>query len=163
MSKHILAHLQVCQEEKNAKLSNLAHLMTLYKTHSYTRDSFSWVNVVCRYLNEAFSDITLNLVTYMAEVSGSSLIYVAAFLSFVCILHVSFFLFLQLLEKCVPSMQQTLLQIIYSLLSHMDLSGIQAKPFNVEVLKTIEKFTQVRFYKFIVQCKEECKPGLLFR
>ncbi|KAM3615784.1 uncharacterized protein V6R79_007759 [Siganus canaliculatus] len=105
---------QVCLEEKNTKLSNLAHVMTLYKTRSYTRDCSSWVNVVCRYLHEAFSDITLNLVTYMAE----------------------------LLEKGLPSMQQTLLQIIYSLLSHMDLSGIQAKPFNVEVLKTIEKFVQ---------------------
>ncbi|KAM6933331.1 protein furry homolog [Xenentodon cancila] len=105
---------QVCLEEKNDKLSNLAHVMTLYKTHSYTRDCFSWVNVVCRYLHEAFSDITLSLVTYMAE----------------------------LLEKGLPNMQQTLLQIIYSLLSHMDLSGIQAKPFNVEVLETIEKFVQ---------------------
>lgn len=60
--------VQVCLEEKNAKLSNLAHVMTLYKTHSYTRDCSSWVNVVCRYLHEAFSDITLSLVTYMAEV-----------------------------------------------------------------------------------------------
>ncbi|XP_072248255.1 protein furry homolog isoform X4 [Leuresthes tenuis] len=110
---------QVCLEEKNAKLSNLAHVMTLYKTHSYTRDCFSWVNVVCRYLHEAFSDITLSLVTYMAE----------------------------LLEKGLPSMQQTLLQIIYSLLSHMDLSGIQAKPFNVEVLKTIEKFVQTVYWR----------------
>lgn len=49
----------------------------------------------------------------------------------------------QLLDKGLPSMQQTLLQIIYSLLSHMDLSGIQAKTFNVEVLKTIEKYVQV--------------------
>lgn len=40
-------------------------------------------------------------------------------------------------------MQQTLLQIIYSLLSHMDLSVIQSKTFNMEVLKTIEKFVQV--------------------
>ncbi|MEQ2264974.1 hypothetical protein XENORESO_000577 [Xenotaenia resolanae] len=110
---------QVCLEEKNAKLSNLAHVMTLYKTHSYTRDCFSWVNVVCRYLHEAFSDITLNLVTYMAE----------------------------LLEKGLPCMQQTLLQIIYSLLSHMDLSGIQAKPFNIEVLKTIEKFVQTAHWR----------------
>ncbi|XP_029965290.1 protein furry homolog isoform X2 [Salarias fasciatus] len=110
---------QVCLEEKNAKLSNLAHVMTLYKTHAYTRDCFSWVNVVCRYLHEAFSDITLSLVTYMAE----------------------------LLEKGLPSMQQTLLQIIYSLLSHMDLSGIQAKPFNVEVLKTIEKFVQTAHWR----------------
>ncbi|XP_034459835.1 protein furry homolog isoform X2 [Hippoglossus hippoglossus] len=105
---------QVCLEEKNSKLSNLAHVMSLYKTRSYTRDCFSWVNVVCRYLHEAFSDITLRLVTYMVE----------------------------LLEKGLPSMQQTLLQIIYSLLSHMDLGGIQAKPFNMEVLKTIEKFVQ---------------------
>lgn len=50
---------------------------------------------------------------------------------------------LQLLEKGLPSMQQTLLHIISSLLSHMDLSGIQAKPFNMEVLKTIEKFVHV--------------------
>lgn len=49
-------------------MSNLAHVMTLYKTHSYTRDCFSWVNVVCRYLHEAFSDSTLSMVTYMAEV-----------------------------------------------------------------------------------------------
>uniref|UniRef100_A0A8C1ZF27 Furry homolog a (Drosophila) n=1 Tax=Cyprinus carpio TaxID=7962 RepID=A0A8C1ZF27_CYPCA len=110
---------QVCLEEKNSKLSNLAHVMTLYKTHSYTRDCFSWVNVVCRYLHEAFSDSTLSMVTYMAE----------------------------LLEKGLPSMQQTLLQIIYSLLSHMDLSGIQAKLFNMEVLTTIEKFVQTAHWK----------------
>ncbi|XP_077422148.1 protein furry homolog isoform X2 [Vanacampus margaritifer] len=105
---------QLCLDERNDKLSNLAHVMTLYKTHSYTRNCFSWVNVVCRYLHEAFSDITLSLVTYMAE----------------------------LLEKGLPGMQQPVLQIIYSLLSHMDLSGIEAKPFNVEVLRTIEKFAQ---------------------
>ncbi|KAJ0004584.1 hypothetical protein NQD34_010798 [Periophthalmus magnuspinnatus] len=57
----------VCLVEKNTKLSHLAHVMTLYKTRSYTRDPFSWVSVVCRYLHEAFSDITLNMVTYMAE------------------------------------------------------------------------------------------------
>ncbi|XP_036421109.1 protein furry homolog isoform X3 [Colossoma macropomum] len=110
---------QVCIDEKNAKLSNLAHVMTLYKTHSYTRDCFSWVNVVCRYLHEAFSENTVSMVTYMAE----------------------------LLEKGLPSMQQSLLQIIHSLLTHMDLSGIQAKPFNMEVLKTIEKFVQTVHWK----------------
>lgn len=47
------------------------------------------------------------------------------------------------MDKGLPSMQQTLLQIIYSLLSHMDLSVIQSKTFNMEVLKTIEKFVQV--------------------
>uniref|UniRef100_A0A8B9HPG1 Furry homolog a (Drosophila) n=1 Tax=Astyanax mexicanus TaxID=7994 RepID=A0A8B9HPG1_ASTMX len=53
----------------------------------------------------------------------------------------------RLLEKGLPSMQQSLLQIIYSLLTHMDLGGIQAKPFNVEVLKTIEKFVQTVHWK----------------
>uniref|UniRef100_A0A8C3I6Q6 FRY microtubule binding protein n=1 Tax=Chrysemys picta bellii TaxID=8478 RepID=A0A8C3I6Q6_CHRPI len=105
---------QVCLEEKNPKLSNLAHVMTLYKTHSYTRDCATWVNVVCRYLHEAFADITLSMVTYLAE----------------------------LLEKGLPSMQQSLLQMIYSLLSYMDLSGIPVKQFNMEVLKTIEKYVQ---------------------
>uniref|UniRef100_G1NQB4 FRY microtubule binding protein n=1 Tax=Meleagris gallopavo TaxID=9103 RepID=G1NQB4_MELGA len=105
---------QVCLEEKNPKLSNLAHVMSLYKTHSYTRDCATWVNVVCRYLHEAFADITLNMVTYLAE----------------------------LLEKGLPSMQQSLLQMIYSLLSYMDLSAIPVKQFNMEVLKTIEKYVQ---------------------
>lgn len=67
-----ISFCQVCLEEKNTKLSHLAHVMTLYKTRSYTRDPFSWVSVVCRYLHEAFSDITLNMVTYMAEVSANT-------------------------------------------------------------------------------------------
>lgn len=55
-------------------------------------------------------------------------------------IHLSF---KQLLEKGLPSMQQSLLQMIYSLLSYMDLSAIPVKQFNVEVLKTIEKYVQV--------------------
>ncbi|XP_042286111.1 protein furry homolog isoform X1 [Thunnus albacares] len=110
---------QVCLVEKNTKLSHLAHVMTLYKTRSYTRDPFSWVSVVCRYLHEAFSDITLNMVTYMAE----------------------------LLDKGLPSMQQSLLQIIYCLLSHMDLTAVQVKQFNADVTKTIEKFVQTIHWK----------------
>ncbi|XP_060682111.1 protein furry homolog isoform X1 [Hemiscyllium ocellatum] len=110
---------QVCMEEKNPKLSNLAHVMTLYKTHSYTRDCATWVNVVCRYLHESFAEITLNLVTYMAE----------------------------LLDKGLPSMQQSLLQIIHSLLSHVDLSSIPVKQLNMEVLKIIEKFIQSAHWK----------------
>lgn len=52
---------------------------------------------------------------------------------------------IQLLEKGLPTMQQSLLQIIYSLLSYMDLSNIPVKQFNMEVLKTIEKYVQVNF------------------
>lgn len=59
---------KVCTEEKSATLSNLAHMMSLYSTHSYSRDCTNWINVVCRYLHDAFAEITLNLVTYLAEV-----------------------------------------------------------------------------------------------
>lgn len=48
----------------------------------------------------------------------------------------------QLLDKGLPSMQQSLLQIIYCLLSHMDLTAVQVKQFNADVIKTIEKFVQ---------------------
>lgn len=49
----------------------------------------------------------------------------------------------QLLEKGLPSMQQSLLQIIYSLLSHIDLSAAPVKQFNLEIMKVIGKYVQV--------------------
>uniref|UniRef100_A0AAQ5YBY4 Furry homolog, like n=1 Tax=Amphiprion ocellaris TaxID=80972 RepID=A0AAQ5YBY4_AMPOC len=105
---------KVCADEKSATLSNLAHMMSLYSTHSYSRDCTNWINVVCRYLHDAFAERTLNLVTYLAE----------------------------LLEKGLPGMQQSLLQIIYSLLSHIDLSAAPVKQFNLEIMKIIGKYVQ---------------------
>ncbi|XP_067086162.1 protein furry homolog-like isoform X6 [Osmerus mordax] len=110
---------KVCSEEKSATLANLAHMMSLYSTHSYSRDSANWINVVCRYLHDAFADITFNLVTYLAE----------------------------LLEKGLPSMQQSLLQIIFSLLSHIDLSAAPVKLFNLEIMKIIGKYVQSPYWK----------------
>uniref|UniRef100_A0A3P8WVZ6 Furry homolog, like n=1 Tax=Cynoglossus semilaevis TaxID=244447 RepID=A0A3P8WVZ6_CYNSE len=110
---------KVCAEEKSATLSNLAHMMSLYSTHSYSRDCTNWINVVCRYLHDAFAEITLNLVTYLAE----------------------------LLEKGLPSMQQSLLQIIYSLLNYIDLSSAPVKQFNLEIMKIIGKYVQSPHWK----------------
>ncbi|XP_054644743.1 protein furry homolog-like isoform X3 [Dunckerocampus dactyliophorus] len=110
---------KVCAQEKSATLSNLAHMMSLYSTHSYSRDCPNWINVVCRYLHDAFAEITLNLVTYLAE----------------------------LLEKGLPGMQQSLLQIIYSLLSHIDLSAAPVKQFNLEIMKIIGKYVQSPHWK----------------
>lgn len=59
---------QVCAEEKSPTLANLAHMMSLYSTHSYSRDCSNWINVVCRYLHDSFSETTFGLVTYLAEV-----------------------------------------------------------------------------------------------
>ncbi|XP_053559954.1 protein furry homolog-like isoform X2 [Bombina bombina] len=110
---------KVCAEEKSATLANLAHMMSLYSTHSYSRDCSNWINVVCRYLHDSFSDITFSLVTYLAE----------------------------LLEKGLASMQQSLLQIIYSLLSHVDLSAAPVKQFNLEIIKVIGKYVQSPYWK----------------
>uniref|UniRef100_A0A672VBZ3 FRY like transcription coactivator n=1 Tax=Strigops habroptila TaxID=2489341 RepID=A0A672VBZ3_STRHB len=110
---------KVCAEEKSPTLANLAHMMSLYSTRSYSRDCSNWINVVCRYLHDSFSDATFNLVTYLAE----------------------------LLEKGLSSMQQSLLQIIYSLLSHIDLSTAPVKQFNLEIIKVIGKYVQSPYWK----------------
>ncbi|KAL8207425.1 UNVERIFIED_CONTAM: hypothetical protein K2H54_056317 [Gekko kuhli] len=110
---------KVCAEEKSPTLANLAHMMSLYSTHSYSRDCSNWINVVCRYLHDSFSETTFNLVTYLAE----------------------------LLEKGLSSMQQSLLQIIYSLLSHIDLSATPVKQFNLEIIKIIGKYVQSPYWK----------------
>ncbi|XP_073464568.1 protein furry homolog-like isoform X2 [Aquarana catesbeiana] len=110
---------KVCAEEKSATLTNLAHMMSLYSTHSYSRDCANWINVVCRYIHDSFSDITFSLVTYLAE----------------------------LLEKGLSSMQQSLLQIIYSLLSHIDLSTAPVKQFNLEIIKIIGKYVQSAYWR----------------
>ncbi|XP_064419085.1 protein furry homolog-like isoform X3 [Latimeria chalumnae] len=110
---------KVCAQENSATLSNLAHMMSLYSTHSYSRDCSNWINVVCRYLHDSFSDVIFNLVTYLAE----------------------------LLEKGLSSMQQSLLQIIYSILSHLELSAAPAKQFNLEIMKVIGKYVQSPYWK----------------
>ncbi|XP_015983618.2 protein furry homolog-like isoform X2 [Rousettus aegyptiacus] len=110
---------KVCAEEKCPTLVNLAHMMSLYSTHTYSRDCSNWINVVCRYLHDSFSDTMFNLVTYLAE----------------------------LLEKGLSSMQQSLLQIIYSLLSHIDLSAAPVKQFNLEIIKIIGKYVQSPYWK----------------
>ncbi|XP_053433687.1 protein furry homolog-like isoform X2 [Nycticebus coucang] len=110
---------KVCAEDKCPTLVHLAHMMSLYSTHTYSRDCPNWINVVCRYLHDSFSDTTFNLVTYLAE----------------------------LLEKGLSSMQQSLLQIIYSLLSHIDLSAAPVKQFNLEIIKIIGKYVQSPYWK----------------
>lgn len=110
---------KVCTDEKSDALANLAHMMTLYRKQNYSRDCTNWINVVCRYLHMAFAEITLNLVTYLAE----------------------------LLEKGLPSMQQSLLQIIHSLLSYIELSAAPVKQFNLEIMKVIGKYVQSPHWK----------------
>lgn len=53
-------------------------------------------------------------------------------------------------------MQQSLLQIIYSLLSHIDLSAAPVKQFNLEIIKIIGKYVQVsdhKIYVWFIHCE----------
>ncbi|XP_077578955.1 protein furry homolog [Stigmatopora nigra] len=103
---------RVCAQER--QMSNLAHVMTLYQTRSYARDGLSWLDAVCRYLLEAFPDAAPHLPVHAA----------------------------QMLETALPTQQGSILQMIYSLLSHVDLNAVPVGAFNVGVLKTLERFTQ---------------------
>lgn len=123
--------------------------MSLYSTHSYSRDCTNWINVVCRYLHDAFNEITLNLVTYLAEVCTVNVELVARYTLFKSNIKSDMsFCVLQLLEKGLPGMQQSLLQIIYSLLSHIDLSAAPVKQFNLEIMKIIGKYVQVSLHPY---------------
>lgn len=58
-------------------------------------------------------------------------------------------------------MQQSLLQIIYSLLSHIDLSAAPVKQFNLEIMKIIGKYVQVSLHRtsclvLIKYCNQCC-------
>lgn len=66
------------------------------------------------------------------------------------------FVLSQLLDKGLPSMQQSLLQMIYCLLSHMDLTAVQVKQFNGDVIKTIEKFVQASVTKYFALVSLQC-------
>lgn len=68
----------------------------------------------------------------------------------------------QLLEKGLPSMQQSLLQIIHSLLSHIDLSAAPVKQFNLEIMKIIGKYVQVSLQKNTPAMEGMFSPGRLF-
>uniref|UniRef100_A0A8C4NEA5 Furry homolog b (Drosophila) n=1 Tax=Eptatretus burgeri TaxID=7764 RepID=A0A8C4NEA5_EPTBU len=107
---------KVCSQESNDKLSNLAHVMTLYAQHSYQRDCISWINAVCIYVEQAYREHTFTLTGYLAE----------------------------LLDKCVPSMQQSLLLIMHSLITRVDISAAPSRVFNLEIMKVVSKFVQVR-------------------
>lgn len=52
-------------------------------------------------------------------------------------------------------MQQSLLQIIYSLLSHIDLSAAPVKQFNLEIIKIIGKYVQVSDHRMVPDKKHQ--------
>uniref|UniRef100_UPI00358FEF42 LOW QUALITY PROTEIN: protein furry homolog-like n=1 Tax=Myxine glutinosa TaxID=7769 RepID=UPI00358FEF42 len=105
---------KVCSQESNDKLSNLAHVMTLYAQHSYQRDCTSWINAVCIYVEQAYREHIFTLIGHLAE----------------------------LLDKCLPSMQQSLLLIMHSLITPVDISAAPSRVFNIEIMKVVSKFVQ---------------------
>eukprot|EP00058_Branchiostoma_floridae_P025945 XP_002611435.1 hypothetical protein BRAFLDRAFT_63933 [Branchiostoma floridae] len=104
---------EVCLE-KSKKLHNLAHIMSLYSNHTFGKPCKSWVSAVCKYLHDAYSDISLTLLTFLVEV----------------------------LEKGMMGTQQAVLQLLYSLLHQVDLGTAPIHQMNADLLRIIAKYVQ---------------------
>ncbi|XP_078684764.1 protein furry homolog-like isoform X1 [Branchiostoma floridae x Branchiostoma belcheri] len=104
---------EVCLE-KSKKLHNLAHIMSLYSNHTFGKPCKSWVSAVCKYLHDAYSDISLTLLTFLVEI----------------------------LEKGMMGTQQAVLQLLYSLLHQVDLGTAPIHQMNADLLRIIAKYVQ---------------------
>lgn len=52
------------------KLENLATVMTLYSRRTFSKESFQWTKCVVKYLYDAYSHLSHNMLAFLVEVSG---------------------------------------------------------------------------------------------
>lgn len=60
---------QLCTN-KSMKLENLATVMTLYSRRTFSKESFQWTKCVVKYLYDAYSHLSHNMLAFLVEVSG---------------------------------------------------------------------------------------------
>jgi len=51
------------------KLENLATVMTLYSRRTFSKESFQWTKCVVKYLYDAYSHLSHNMLAFLVEVS----------------------------------------------------------------------------------------------
>lgn len=51
------------------KLENLATVMTLYSRRTFSKESFQWTKCVVKYLYDAYSHLSYNMLAFLVEVS----------------------------------------------------------------------------------------------
>lgn len=59
---------QLCTN-KSMKLENLATVMTLYSRRTFSKESFQWTKCVVKYLYDAYSHLSHNMLAFLVEVS----------------------------------------------------------------------------------------------
>lgn len=50
------------------KLENLATVMTLYSRRTFSKESFQWTKCVVKYLYDAYSHLSHNMLAFLVEV-----------------------------------------------------------------------------------------------
>lgn len=60
---------QLCTN-KSMKLENLATVMTLYSRRTFSKESFQWTKCVVKYLYDAYSHLSHNMLAFLVEVSS---------------------------------------------------------------------------------------------
>ncbi|VVC32584.1 Hypothetical protein CINCED_3A005220 [Cinara cedri] len=60
---------QLCTNKSMNKLENLATVMTLYSRRTFSKESFQWTKCVVKYLYDAYSHLSHNMLAFLVEVS----------------------------------------------------------------------------------------------
>ncbi|XP_026809010.1 protein furry isoform X2 [Rhopalosiphum maidis] len=109
---------QLCTN-KSMKLENLATVMTLYSRRTFSKESFQWTKCVVKYLYDAYSHLSHNMLAFLVEV----------------------------LERGPYIIQLPVLNIIHCMLHYVDLSSTSSQPFNADLLRVIAKYIEGVNYK----------------
>lgn len=88
--------------------------MNLYSRRTFSKESFQWTKCVVKYLHDTYSDLSLNMLSFLIEV----------------------------LEKGPSNLQLPILNIIHCILHYVDLASAAAQPVNADLLKVIVKYIE---------------------
>lgn len=102
--------------EKGKKLENLGTVMTLYSRRTFSKESFQWTKCVVKYLYDTYAHLSFNMLAFLVEV----------------------------LEKGPANVAVPVLSIIHCMLHYVDISSQAAQPTNIELLRVISKYVEVR-------------------
>ncbi|XP_077984034.1 protein furry homolog-like [Glandiceps talaboti] len=105
---------QICLEKYPNKLDSLATVMDMYSKKTYSKDRQSWTYAVCKYVHDAFQQLSIAMLTFLVEV----------------------------LEKGPIAHQQPVLQIIKDIISNIDLMAAPMQQVNGDLLRVITKYVQ---------------------
>ena len=94
--------------EKSKKLENLSTVMTLYSRRTFSKESLQWTKCVVKYLYDAYSHLSLTMLSFLVEV----------------------------LEKGPPTVQPSVLTIIYCMAHYVDLQVIKRRNFLLRSIDT---------------------------